>query len=78
MNTITALTILAAEEHHVVNPLFLPAPVIGVGSFVLFLLMLAAVMGLRSVGKRHEVPGVDDYHQGRGYDEREHSHWGTN
>jgi hypothetical protein len=78
MNTITALTILAAEEAHVVNPLFLPASVIGVGSFLFFLLLLAATMSLRSVGKRHEVPGVDDYHRGRGYDEREHSHWGTN
>jgi hypothetical protein len=78
MNTITALTILAAEEAHVVNPLFLPASVIGVGSFLLFLLLLAATMSLRSVGKRHQVPGVGDYHRGRGYDEREHSHWGTN
>ena len=68
----------AVTRAALVNPLFLPAPVIGVGSFLLFLLMLAAIMGLRSVGKRHEVPGVDDYHQGRGYDEREHSHWGTN
>jgi uncharacterized membrane protein len=45
---------------------------------VLFLLMLAATMSLRSVGKRHVVPGADDFHRGRGYEEREHSHWGTN
>ncbi len=77
MNTITALTILAAEEAHVVNPLFLPAPVIGVGSFLFFLLLLAATMSLRSVHKRHPVPGADDYHRGRGYEEREHGHWGT-
>jgi uncharacterized membrane protein len=78
MNTTTALTILAAEEAHVVNPLFMPAWVVGVGAFVLFLLMLAATMSLRSVGRRHAVPGADDYHRGRGYEEREHSHWGTN
>ncbi|QCU78263.1 hypothetical protein E7744_08825 [Citricoccus sp. SGAir0253] len=78
MNTITtAVTVLAAEGgHHVVNELIFPAWVFGVGAFVLFLLLLAATMSLRSVSLRHDVPAHDDYHAGRGYDERQHSHWG--
>ena len=68
MNTIPALTILAAEEAHVVNPLFLPAWVIGVGSFLLFLRMLAAIMSRRSARNRHEAPVAGGHHGAGGHE----------
>lgn len=56
MQNLTAAVTVAAEEAHVVNELIAPAWVFGVGPFVLMLLMLAAIMSLRSVAHRHPAP----------------------
>lgn len=66
----TAVTILAAEGEgghgHVVNELIFPAPVFGIGFFVVFMALLLITLSISSVGLRHEAPGAEVAHRGHG------------
>jgi hypothetical protein len=75
MQNITAAVTLLAEEAHVVNELPVPAWAVGVGSFVIFLLLLAATVSLRSVGLRHPAPATEvDVHGAAGHGGRSAGH----
>lgn len=67
MQNLTAALTVAVEEAPVVNELFAPTWVFGVGAFTILLLMLAATMSLTSVSKRHPAPSAAvDVHDAAG------------
>jgi lysylphosphatidylglycerol synthetase-like protein (DUF2156 family) len=73
MQNITAAVTVLAEEAHVVNELPMPAWTVGIGAMVLFLLLLAATMSLRSVGLRHTTSDAVEHH---GAGQAGHGHQG--